>query len=66
MGALPKRKLSKARRGQRRSHDSLTPPALVNCPQCNSPKLPYRSCPTCGTYDGREVIEPKTPKKKGE
>ena len=66
MGALPKRKISKARRGQRRSHDSLTPPALVNCPQCNSPKPPHQVCPVCGTYDGREVVEIKTSKKKAE
>ena len=66
MGALPKRKQSKAHRGRRRSHDALKPPAMAVCSQCNSPKLPHRSCPTCGTYDGREVIEPKAPKKKGE
>jgi len=64
MGALPKRKTAKARRGQRRSHLGLTPPALVNCPQCNSPKLPHRVCPVCGTYAGREVVEIKGPKKK--
>ena len=50
MGALPKRKISKARRDKRRSHNSLTPPALVNCPQCNSPKPPHQVCPVCGTY----------------
>ncbi|MFH1663072.1 MAG: 50S ribosomal protein L32 [Chloroflexota bacterium] len=66
MGALPKRKITKARRGQRRSHDKLTPRALVNCPQCNSPKLPHIVCPVCGTYAGREVIEIKGPKKKAE
>jgi large subunit ribosomal protein L32 len=26
------------------------------CPQCKSPKLPHRACPTCGTYKGREVV----------
>jgi large subunit ribosomal protein L32 len=66
MGALPKRKTSKARQGIRRSHHSLSPTATVNCPQCNSPKLPHHACPTCGTYAGREVVEQKTPKKKGE
>lgn len=65
MGAEPKRKTSKARKGIRRSHLSLSPPALVNCPQCNNPKLPYHTCPTCGTYAGREVVELKSPKKKG-
>ena len=66
MGALPKRKITKARRGGRRSHNSLTPPALVTCPQCSSPKLPHQVCTVCGTYKGREVIEIKSPKKKPE
>ena len=27
------------------------------CPQCHNPKLPHHVCPTCGTYNGREVIK---------
>ena len=64
MGALPKRKYAKARRGKRRSHFGLNPLRLDYCPQCHSPKLPHHVCPTCGSYAGREVIEVKTPKKK--
>jgi len=59
--ALPKRKTSKARRDKRRSHHGITAPQLVDCPQCHSPKLPHRVCPTCGTYAGREVIEVSGP-----
>ena len=66
MGALPKRKVAKARRGQRRSHNKLTPPSLINCPQCNNPKLSHIVCPVCGTYAGRDVVEIKSPKKKTE
>jgi len=62
--ALPKRKTAKARQGERRSHLSLTPPALVNCPQCGSPRLPHHVCPTCGSYAGREVISQEKPAKK--
>ena len=65
MGALPKRKLSKARQGKRRSHLEMAIPALDLCPQCHSPKLSHRVCPTCGTYAGRQVVEIKGPKKKG-
>ncbi|MFC1989167.1 50S ribosomal protein L32 [Chloroflexota bacterium] len=64
MGALPKRKYAKSRQGKRRGHLGLSPPSLNNCPQCHSPKLPHHVCPTCGSYDGREVIEIKSPKKK--
>ena len=59
MGALPKRKIAKARRGKRRSHLALTLPPLNYCPQCHSPKLSHHVCPTCGYYAGREAIEPK-------
>jgi large subunit ribosomal protein L32 len=64
MTPLPKRKYAKARQGQRRAHLGLTTPVLVDCPQCHSPKLPYRACPTCGSYAGREVITIKAPKPK--
>ncbi len=63
MGALPKRKVSKSRAGKRLSHIARKPPALGLCPQCNSPKLPHHACPTCGTYNGREVINIKEKKK---
>ncbi|HEY91402.1 MAG TPA: 50S ribosomal protein L32 [Dehalococcoidia bacterium] len=64
MGALPKRKITKARRGNRRSHDGLSAAVLMDCPQCHSPKLPHHVCPTCGTYAGRDVTEIKSPKPK--
>lgn len=54
--ALPKRKTAKARKNIRRSHHRLTPPSLVECPQCHSPKRPHHACPVCGSYNGREVI----------
>lgn len=66
MGALPKRKYAKARRGKRRSHIVAKPPALVECPQCHSPKMPHHVCPVCGSYAGREVLEIESPVKKTE
>jgi large subunit ribosomal protein L32 len=53
--AVPKRKTSKARRDQRRAQHKIEAPRVSTCPQCHSPKLPHRVCPTCGTYKGREV-----------
>jgi large subunit ribosomal protein L32 len=64
MGPLPKRKYAKARQGERRQHIKLDAPSLELCPQCHSPKLPHHACPTCGTYNGREVIEIKSKEKK--
>ena len=54
--AVPKKRQSSARRDRRRSHDALPAPRLNECPQCHSPRLPHRVCPTCGTYRGREVV----------
>lgn len=54
--AVPKKKTSKSRRDMRRSHDSLTAPAVSVCPQCNEPKQPHRACPSCGTYKGKDVL----------
>jgi large subunit ribosomal protein L32 len=55
--AVPKQRTSKAKRDKRRSHDRLAAPTQGTCPQCNGPKLPHRICPTCGSYNGRTVIE---------
>ena len=63
MGAQPKRKKSKSRGGNRLSHNALTPPALNECPQCHSPKIPHHACTVCGTYNGREVVKVETKKK---
>ncbi len=55
--ALPKRKLSKSRRGKRRTHQRVKVPSLSLCPNCNEPKLPHHVCPSWGHYKGRTVIE---------
>jgi large subunit ribosomal protein L32 len=56
--AVPKKKLSKSRRDKRRAnHDRMDPPAVSSCRQCGAPKRPHTSCPECGTYRGRQVIE---------
>ncbi len=62
MGPLPKRKLSKGKRGRRRSHDAIGVPHLVQCSNCNSRMLPHRVCPACGYYRGRSVIDVTTEK----
>jgi large subunit ribosomal protein L32 len=64
MVPLPKKKCSRARQGERRAHLGLQAASLIDCPQCHSPKLPHHVCPTCGTYDGRQVVEIESPKKK--
>lgn len=63
MGALTKRKYSKARQGERRAHLALTAVTLVECPQCHKMKRPHTVCPECGYYNGIQVITPDTKKK---
>ena len=54
---LPKRRHSNARTRKRRSHDALSIPNLIECPNCHERKLPHRACPACGYYRGREVVK---------
>ena len=55
--AVPKRKVSKARRDKRRANWKLALPGMVKCPKCGEDKLPHRICKACGTYDGKEVLK---------
>ncbi|MBQ9936979.1 MAG: 50S ribosomal protein L32 [Oscillospiraceae bacterium] len=56
--AVPKRRVSKARRDKRRSNVwKLTAPAFSTCPQCGALKLPHRVCKSCGYYKGKEIIK---------
>ena len=53
--AVPKRKVSKARRDKRRSNVwKLAVPGVVACPKCGAFRLPHRMCKSCMTYHGRE------------
>lgn len=58
--AVPKCKVSKARRDKRRSNVwKLAVPGLAKCPNCGEAVLPHRACKACGFYKGREVIAAK-------
>ena len=52
----PKRKHSKGRRDRRRAHDALEAINLVTCSNCGEVRPPHVVCPSCGFYQGREVI----------
>ncbi len=55
--AVPKNKVSKARRDKRRANWKLEVPGMVECPQCHEMKLSHRVCKNCGFYDGKEVVK---------
>lgn len=54
--ANPKRKTSKRRRDQRRSHHALTAQAANECGNCGELKRPHRVCEACGWYDGKQAV----------
>ncbi len=56
MGALPKHKVSRHQRGNRRRHQVLKAPHLVRCSNCGSMMQPHRVCKVCGYYRGRQVL----------
>lgn len=56
--AVPKRKKSKMRVRQRRAQIKATIPGTMTC-ECGATRLSHRACPSCGKYDGRQVIAVK-------
>ncbi|MBO4318486.1 MAG: 50S ribosomal protein L32 [Mailhella sp.] len=53
--AVQQNKKSRSRKGMRRSHDHIAKPAVIYC-QCGAPTVPHSVCPSCGKYNGRQVI----------
>lgn len=54
--AVPFRRTSKAVKRKRRTHDKLTAPTLVTCPNCGEYTLPHKVCKHCGNYNGKKVL----------
>lgn len=57
--AVPKSKVSKARRDKRRANWKLEVPGLIKC-ECGAYRLPHRICPACGKYNGRSYAKAET------
>ena len=57
--AVPKKKISKSRRNQRRAHDALKAPTYVVDQDSGELRRPHHIDLKAGTYKGREVIQPK-------
>ena len=56
--AVPKSKVSSARKNKRRSSTwKLEAPAMAKCPKCGEYNLSHRVCSQCGSYDGKEVVK---------
>jgi len=59
--ANPKRRHSKARTRKRRAvyYRQLVEASLplMECPNCGNMKLRHHTCPSCGYYRGRKVVD---------
>ncbi|MFO0966167.1 MAG: 50S ribosomal protein L32 [Gemmataceae bacterium] len=56
--AVPKRRVSHARQGKRRSHHHRKPHQNTYCNRCGAAVLPHVVCYNCGWHNsqGREAI----------
>lgn len=54
--AVPRNRLSNARKNIRRAHHAKKPKHLAECSNCNSMKMPHCICQSCGYYGGRSII----------
>ena len=54
--AVPRNRLSNARKNSRRAHHAKTPKATNACVNCGAARLPHSICQACGAYGKRIVI----------
>ncbi|HAU30583.1 MAG: 50S ribosomal protein L32 [candidate division TM6 bacterium GW2011_GWF2_43_17] len=57
--AVPKRKVSRARRDKRSANKGLNPNPVGVCSNCAAPKLPHYVCQSCGYFRGEKVLRTK-------
>jgi large subunit ribosomal protein L32 len=54
--AVPRNRLSNARKNSKRAHHAKTKKNLMVCSNCQKPARPHAVCDFCGFYKGRSVI----------
>ena len=55
--ANPTSKHTRSRRYKRRANWKISAPNITLCPDWQEPKLPHRVCMSCGTYNGKQILE---------
>jgi large subunit ribosomal protein L32 len=58
--AVPRKKMSRMKKGQRQAHDALDAPAYVEDKDSGELRRPHHIDLKSGKYRGRQVLEPKT------
>ena len=57
--AVPKRKVTRMKRGNRRSHDALVAPTYVEDKESGELRRPHHIDLKTGKYRGRQILEPQ-------
>ena len=57
--AVPKRKTSRMKRRQRKAANRYEGVQATYCTNCSAPSAPHRVCPSCGYYNGKQVVSPE-------
>ncbi|MEI9901245.1 MAG: 50S ribosomal protein L32 [Hyphomicrobium sp.] len=57
--AVPRKKVSSMKRGQRRSHDALSAPTYIEDKDSGELRRPHHVDLKTGKYRGRQILEPK-------
>ena len=57
--AVPKRKVTPAKRGMRRAHNALKPDAFIEDKNTGELHRPHHMDPKTGIYRGRQVLKVK-------
>lgn len=53
---VPKRKMSKMKKRQRKGANRYEGVQINLCTACKAPIVPHRACSACGIYDGKQVL----------
>jgi len=53
--AVPRNRLSNARKNSKRSHHAKIPKQLSVCASCNAPRRPHFGCQACGSYGAKKA-----------
>ena len=57
--AVPRNRLSNARKNSKRAHHAKTPKNFSQCSNCGSMNLPHTICKACGMYGKLKMVEVK-------
>jgi large subunit ribosomal protein L32 len=55
--AVPRNRMSNARKNSKRAHHAKKPKQTSACPNCGTACLSHRMCTSCGQYNGRSIIK---------